>query len=239
MSAGLAVILAGLSLVDSTSFGTLLIPIWLLLAPGRVRLGRVAAYLATVAGFYFLVGVALAAGADAALTALRDAAAAIPERPLRLAQLAAGAGLIALSYWLEARIRRGEGRDGRLRAWRARAVNEGGGSGTFGLVKLALVAAGIEVATMVPYLAAIGLLTAAELSVPAYGAALAVYCLIMVLPAALLTVARVAWHGRADRALTRVDDWLTRNNAKAVGWTVGGIGIGVTLNALINLTLAP
>ena len=40
--------LALLALVDSTSFGTLLIPTWLLLAPGRLRPGRILIYLATV-----------------------------------------------------------------------------------------------------------------------------------------------------------------------------------------------
>ena len=35
MTTTLAVSLAVLALVDSTSFGTLLIPIWLLLTPGR------------------------------------------------------------------------------------------------------------------------------------------------------------------------------------------------------------
>src|SRR5699024_11553258 len=62
MDPALAASLAVLALVDSTSFGTLLIPIWFLLAPGRVRVGRVLVFLGTVAGFYFLVGIALVAG---------------------------------------------------------------------------------------------------------------------------------------------------------------------------------
>jgi hypothetical protein len=56
-----------LALVDSTSFGTLLIPVWLLLVPGRVRAQRVLVFLATVAAFYLVVGVALMSGARAAL----------------------------------------------------------------------------------------------------------------------------------------------------------------------------
>ena len=32
-----------LALIDSTSFGTLLIPVWFMLAPGRVRPGRLLA----------------------------------------------------------------------------------------------------------------------------------------------------------------------------------------------------
>ena len=55
--------LAVLALVDSTSFGTLLIPVWLLLAPGRLRPGRILLFLATVAVFYFAAGLAILFGA--------------------------------------------------------------------------------------------------------------------------------------------------------------------------------
>lgn len=48
--------LAILALVDSLSIGTLLIPVFLLLSPGRVRVGRILLYLTTIAAFYFLVG---------------------------------------------------------------------------------------------------------------------------------------------------------------------------------------
>lgn len=237
MSAGLIALLAGLSLLDSTSFGTLLIPIWLLLAPGRVRCGRIAVYLGTVAAFYLVVGLALAAGADATLTAARDLAAGIPETPLRVAQLVLGAALVALSYLLEARIRRRGDEPGRLQAWRARSVTDSGPAGARSLMALAIVATGIEVATMLPYLAAIGLLTAAAPGPIVLGAALAAYCLVMVAPAVVLTALRVVWHSRVDPLLTRINRWFERNNAKAVGWTVGGIGIGVGVNAIINLVV--
>ena len=43
--------LAVLALIDSTSFGTLLIPTWLLMHPGRVRAMRMLVFLGTVAAF--------------------------------------------------------------------------------------------------------------------------------------------------------------------------------------------
>lgn len=45
-----------LALVDGLSVGTLLIPVFLLLSPGRVRSGRIMLYLVTIAGFYLVVG---------------------------------------------------------------------------------------------------------------------------------------------------------------------------------------
>lgn len=48
--------LALLALIDGLSVGTLLIPVFLLLHPGRMRAGRILLYLATIAAFYLVVG---------------------------------------------------------------------------------------------------------------------------------------------------------------------------------------
>ncbi|MFI0368801.1 GAP family protein [Actinomadura sp. 1N219] len=246
MSATLALALTGLGLLDSTSFGTLLIPIWLLLTPGRVRAGRIAVYLATVAVFYFCVGVLLVLGADAALDAVRGAFDGVPSTHLRIAQLVVGLAVIAWSYRLEAHARGRAGEPGRLRRWRAAAMTgaspdgEGaGGRGVRGLMSLALAATALEVVTMVPYLAAVGLIANADLTWQVTGGALAGYCAVMILPAVLLGAVRIAAHDRAEPVLRRINDWFTRNTAKALGWTVGGIGIGTALNAVIALLAEP
>lgn len=236
MTVALAVALVGLALIDSTSIGTLLIPIWLMLTPGRVRPGRMAVYLGTVAAFYFVVGIVLALGADAALMGLRGLLADAPHTLLRGAQLVVGVALIVLSYVLEARIRRRRGDGtGPMQRWRSRALTEAGGGGAASLVKLALLGASVEVVTMVPYLVAIGLLTATGQGPAVFGASLALYCLVMVLPAIVLTGARLAFNDQVNPVLVKVNAWFTRHSDKAVGWTVGGIGIGVTVNAIIML----
>jgi Sap, sulfolipid-1-addressing protein len=225
--------LAGLSLVDSTSFGTLLIPIWLLLAPGRLRSGRIIVYLVTVAVFYFCVGLVLIAGADVALEGVRRAVAGIPPTPLRIGQFVVGILIISWSYWLESRARRRDGTPGKVQRWRTRAMSGTGSASA--LIGLALLAAALEVATMLPYLAAVGLIANAELGWQLTAGSLAGYCVVMIVPAVALAVVRFSAHDLADRLLRRLNDWFTRNSAKALGWTVGGIGIGVTLNALAVL----
>jgi hypothetical protein len=45
-----------LALLDSTSLGTLVVPLWLMLAPGRLHPGRNVPFLVTVAGFYLAHG---------------------------------------------------------------------------------------------------------------------------------------------------------------------------------------
>lgn len=237
MTLGLALMLGGLALIDSTSFGTLLIPVWLLLTPGRLRAGHVAVYLGTVAAFYFCVGVLLTLGADAALLAARALVADIPATTLKIGQLALGVAVIAASYWLEARARRQEGEPGKVQRWRVKAMTGSGSTGA--LMSLALLAALLEVATMLPYLAAVGLIADADLGWQLSGVTIAGYCLVMTLPAIVLAVARLAAHRRVEPLLQKINDWLTRNTARVLGWTVGGIGIAITLNAVARLLLEP
>nr|BFE73706.1 hypothetical protein GCM10020092_070070 [Actinoplanes digitatis] len=156
--------LAALALIDSTSFGTLLIPIWLLLRPGPARAGRISIFLGTVAAFYFAVGLAVALGAGAFLPRIGGL---LGTRPVAWAQLVLGVALFFVSFRLDRGRRKSSG-GGRLIRWRERALADRGG--VAGLAGLALAAAAAEVTTMLPYLAAIGLLTTSGLD-PAGGRA--------------------------------------------------------------------
>ncbi|MGW0482702.1 helix-turn-helix domain-containing protein [Nonomuraea sp. NPDC003214] len=110
-----------------------------------------------VRGFVML----LTLGADAALLAVRALGADVPATTLKLGQLALGVAVIAASYWLEARARRQEGEPGKVQRWRVKAMTGSGSTGA--LMSLALPAALLEVATMLPYLAAVGLIADADL----------------------------------------------------------------------------
>ena len=118
-------VLVVLALVDSTSFGTLLIPIWLLLTPGKLRISRLASYLGTVVLFYFLVGLALAAGADSLSKHCENHW--MPSSLVwRIIQLVVGIVLIILSYIAESRIRQPRRRQGRQAGWCSRALSDAG-----------------------------------------------------------------------------------------------------------------
>ncbi|MDA2811610.1 GAP family protein [Nocardiopsis sp. RSe5-2] len=234
MSLALLAPVLGLALIDSTSFGTLLIPVWLLLAPGRVRPGRMAFYLTAVGGLYFLLGCAIAVlfsfGMDR-LSALADS----ETTALRAVQLVAGAALLLWGVWAESGHRRRGAQDGegRLRRWRERAVAGDGGPG--GLFGLAVTAAVLEVPTLLPFLGAIGLLVGADLGAGTVAAALAAYCAVMVLPAAALTAARVVAHDRVAPLLGRMDAWLERNGRRAMAWALQGLGGYLAVNAALTL----
>ncbi|MFC5678801.1 GAP family protein [Aeromicrobium endophyticum] len=217
-----------LALVDSTSFGTLLIPIWLMLAPGRLRPGRILVFLGTVAAFYLVLGLLLVAGVASFADELSDA---FDTRPVQIAQVVVGAALLAAGLWVGRRA--GSGGSGRLMRWRERAVGDEGS--VRGLMTLALTAALIEAASMVPYLAAIGLIGTSDLRGPAIVATLVGYCLVMVLPAVVLLVGRVFAARHVQPLLQRINDWMARTGQENTAWILGIIGVLVASSALQEL----
>jgi hypothetical protein len=218
--------LAVLALIDSTSFGTLLIPIWLLMHPGSVRAGRILVFLGTVGAFYFGVGVAVALGADAFLPQISRV---LDTRAALWVQLVVGVALFFWSFRLE---RKGDpSGGGRLARWRQRTM--AGGGSVAGLAGLALTAAAVEVTTMLPYLAAIGLLTTSDLPATQVALVMAGYCLLMIVPALILLAVRLAAGHRVVGVLTRFGDWMARSNALA--WIVGVVGFLLGRDAAVRL----
>ncbi|WBB78372.1 GAP family protein [Micromonospora sp. WMMD882] len=219
--------LGGLALIDSTSIGTLFIPVWLLMTPGRVAAGRILAYLGAIAGFYFVLGLVLLLG-GARLVELFGGVWDSP--PLWWAQLVLGVGLFLLSFRYDGK--RSAGSDRPLR-WRDRATS--GQTSVRWLVGLAVLAALAEVATMLPYLAALGLLGSADVGVAPSVLLLAAYCLVMVLPAVSLLVLRMAGPDWVGALLARLDNWITRKAGSITGWVLGIVGFLLAWDAAARL----
>lgn len=226
MTPTLAATLAALALVDSTSFGTLLIPIWLMLTPGRPALGKIVVFLLTVAGFYLLVGIGLLAGTSFVMEHLDGAL----ESPAAYrVQLVIGIALFAWSF----RLGRGDRGAGRLTRWRERLTRTEGGHGP--VVVLALTAALLEVATMLPYLGALASIGRSDLAPPAQVGVLAVYCFVMLVPALVLLTLRVVAARLVEPLLARVSGWMERSGGETTAWIVGIVGFLVARDALIHL----
>lgn len=218
-------------LVDSTSFGTLLIPIWFLLTPGRVATGRVLVFLGTVAMFYLAVGIALLLGLGAALSNLDS----LLDKPVvASAQLVLGVGLLVWSFFIGRSRNRGTGR-GRLVRWRDRVMGGDGSAGMAGLVTLALSAALVEGATMLPYLAAIGLLGTADVDPVLRILTLAVYCLVMVLPALLLLGLRLVARRAIEPVLHRIARWFEKSSGEMTAWVVAIVGFLIARDAVVRI----
>jgi hypothetical protein len=219
--------LAGLALVDSTSFGTLLIPLWLMTSPHGLKPARILLFLGVVASFYLVVGLGLLLGGGAIASRVGDSLA--ESTAVQWIQLVVGVALFVASF------RVGKGGSGRLLRWRDRAA--GGETSTLAVVSLALVAATLEVATMLPYLGAIGLLAGSDLAVGAQAGVLVAYCVVMVVPALVLLGARVAARRAVEPMLDRLSAWLERTGSEATAWVLGIVGFLVARDAIGRLFL--
>jgi hypothetical protein len=231
--------LAVLALIDSTSFGTLVIPLWLMLAPGRVRPARVIVFLGTVAAFYLGVGLLLLAGATGLRSALggADPARLLQLPGVRIAELVLGVALLVGSFWIDSPKRRAAAASkgpGRLNRWREQAMGEGRSGG---LVLLALAAALVEVGSMLPYLAGIGLVSASGIDWPASGLVVAGYCAVMIVPALVLLVVRTVAARAVEPVLRRLSDWLSAHAASTTAWIVGIVGFLLARDAALGLGL--
>ncbi|MCY7411637.1 MAG: GAP family protein [Salinibacterium sp.] len=229
--------LGGLALIDSTSFGTLVIPLILLLQP-QARVGRVVMYLVTIGLFYLILGLVLFSGAVWARSTLTGVGDALSSTPAYIIQIVLGVALILLSFRYDAKAvakRRAAagGRASRLQRWREGAM---GDRATFrAVVVLALGAGILEAASMVPYLAAIGILTTSNISIQTGIWVLIGYVLVMLLPATALIVVRTVAGKAAEPRLTRIRDWFTRHTAGALAWVLGIVGVLLILDAVREL----
>ncbi|MEG9225177.1 GAP family protein [Aeromicrobium sp. Sec7.5] len=213
-------VLVGLALVDSTSIGTLVIPLVWLLRPGPVAWRPLLVFLATVAAMYAAIGaVLLLVGQSVApvLNGLGDVDA------VRWVQLVLGAGLFAVAF---SDTVMGRLAGGALR-WRDRLRGDDGSDETGvgrSVVATAAVAVAVEVPTMLPYLAAIGILAATDVAVGVQLGLLGGYAVVMVGPALALAVVRGAAGRRVEAPLRRLDGWLTRQADEMTGWVFGIVG---------------
>jgi hypothetical protein len=228
MTIGLLLGLAALALVDSTSFGTLGIPLVLMLTMDRSGTPRLFLYLATVAVFYFLVGVALMLGLSAALENFGEL---LQSRPAYIVQLALGVGLFVLSFRFDPKRRAKQGKP------ELRFQPRVGGPAT--MVTLGLTAGVVEVATMVPYLAAIGLMTTSGLAAAQWLPVLAAYVLVMILPILAIMGVRAAAGKRLEPRLERLRDWLTKHSVSAAGWALAIVGFLLARDAAFYLFFQP
>lgn len=221
-----------LALVDSTSMGTLVIPVILLVVgEGGARrvAGRTLLFLAVIGVFYLLLGIALLAG----LLPLIESFGHLLAAPQVMAVLAVlGVLLVIWSFRIDPKAiaKRGGDPEASARRWTQRARRASGRPSL--LIGLALTAGLIEAASMIPYLAAMGIIAEMGVGLGRGALILVVYCAVMVAPGAVLCTVRWLLGRRADAFLDRAHDWAVKNASGAFSWTVGIIGAIIALNTI-------
>ncbi|MFD5599486.1 GAP family protein [Leucobacter sp. NPDC058333] len=230
--------LAILALLDGLSTGTLLIPVFLLLAPGRLRAGRILLYLGVITAFYFVVGVACLLG----LVNVIDAGQRFLASPAGgWAMLAAGAALFLVGLWLwyldVQNRKRGIPGGGRLLVWRERLLSDESGRGNVAVIAVALAAGLSEVATMLPYLVGMTMLADAPMSMGSRLVSLAGYCVVMIVPALLLLLARAGAARAVEEPLARFAAWMQRTGLETSSWLFCILGVLIARTASQQLQL--
>ena len=228
--------LAVLALVDGTSFGTLGVPL-LLLARPQVRVRGVLTFLAAIAAFYWVLGLLLFGLLATLLPSLRAVG---DSTPVLWAQLVVGVVLLLASFlfdgpggrWRRARRER-SGRPSRTERLGSRLAGPEQRAGA--LVVLALGAGAVEAATMVPYLAALGILTTSGIAAPVTAAVLLGYAVLMIAPALVLTALRILLAGRMEPHLARMSAWFSRRADELIAWTLGIAGFLVARDAVVRI----
>ncbi|TQN30343.1 Sap-like sulfolipid-1-addressing protein [Haloactinospora alba] len=207
-----------LALLDTLSVATLAIPVWFLLTPGNLRVGNVLLYLSLVGGSYFLLGLLLVGVLERTRPLVRSALQS-PAGDLGLA--VAGCAFLSAALWHGFR-KADTSRRGWIGRWREAAVGERAGTGVLSAV--AVTAVVLEIATMFPYVIALGALADAGTPFSTNAAVLALYCLVMVAPALLATLVVALARTLVRPLLIRVDRWLRDNSQEDTAWLLAVIG---------------
>jgi cytochrome c biogenesis protein CcdA len=206
----------GLAIIDSVNPSALVVTIYLLVT--RARVSRILVYLATVFTVYLSIGVALMLGLETLLGDRRE----ILEGPVAHAvQGLIGAALLAFAILTPSS-------QSHVREARAPSSQNLGA-----MVLLGVTITVLEFPTALPYLAAIGIMTSAELSPAQWAPVLVIYNLIFVSPPLALAAVYRFLSSRLRERITEIQEWVQGHVAHAWLWIMGIVGFYLLADALL------
>lgn len=211
----IAIPVLGLAVVDAINPSALAVALWWLARPGATP--RLLAYVAGIAIAYLSLGIAMMLGAGVMVRRFGDAF----DHPVVLSvQLAIGLGLFGYGVFApKAKAATDVQREPRV-------------SGLMGMLLLGMTVTVLELATALPYFAAIALMTNAGLGVMQWLPLLLVYNLVFVAPPLLLVALNLAF-GRHLQA--RFAHWRVRLQSgarEASLWVIAIAGVALTGDAI-------
>ena len=216
--------LIGLALLDSLSLGTLVIPVALAIRQQRVEFRPQALYFLTVCSAYFTLGIVLLLGMDTLLEALTDI---LRTPPALWARLIIGIGLAAFGIFAKNPKKRTPEEIADQPAPKSLSP--------WAVIALGLSAAAAEAATMVPYLAAIGIMGNMGQPWPVRLAILAGYCFIMIAPALIILTAIAIFGPRIFPRVRRLLATFEYEAKVTLLWIAAIIGVQWTITAAVQI----
>lgn len=190
--------LIGLALLDSLSIGTLVIPLALILVWRSVHVPALTAYLVTVAGVYFALGVAMLLG----FTGLSSYLERVTDTPVfPWITLALGAVLAIFGIFSPNPVKPAPGE-------LPKQLSKPFRTSLPRMIILGLGASLTEAATMLPYIAAMGIISDWDIPMAGKVVAIGSYCGVMIAPTVVLaSIALVAgpkFFPRLEKAIPRL-----------------------------------
>ncbi|MDH5823686.1 GAP family protein [Luteimonas sp. RD2P54] len=215
MEAPLLPALLALALLDSLNPSALLVALWLLSRPQAAP--RLLAYVAGILVAYLGLGIAMMLG----FGALRDALGDALDHPVALAaQALLGAALLAYGIFAPKTAHRAQEPHAPARAHLA------------GYVVLGMTVTVVELATALPYFAAIALMLAEALGPQRWLPLLFAYNAIFVAPPLALLALHALLGSRADQRFARWRQRLQRGAREAALWIFALVGVALLGDAV-------
>lgn len=218
MSIELLLSIGAMAILDTLSPATLAVTVYTLLTAKERMVRRLLTYLMTVAVFYFTVGVLLMLGLDAIFESFSRI---FENKIINWGLLIVGGILFIWSFFIPTKKT--------SQPRRPKSMSMGA------MVGLGLTTSLIEVATALPYFAAIGIMTAAQLSIFQWLPLIAGYNLIMVLPPLILLGLHLVLGKWMKGHLEKLQDKLAQNSGSALSWVMSIVGIIMVLFAMDHL----
>ena len=203
--------LVGLALVDSLSVGTFVIPLGLIIVWRGLKPRLFGTYLLTILIAYFGLGMALLLG----FTALSSV------------MLIVGILLAAYGILAPTPKKRDHTGDDSPQMTKLQTIASAPGA----MVSLALGACVIEAATMLPYLAAVGIVKSFELPFTVKALIMAGYCIVMIVPALIAGVLARIMGPTITRTMARWQPRLEYEAKVTLLWIAAIAGIIIAVNS--------
>lgn len=221
---GSAIPVVGLALLDSLSLGTLVIPLALIVHWRAVRVPALATYLVTVVAVYFLLGLGILLG-FAGLGSVAEGVTQTDVFPW--ITLILGAALAIFGIFAPDPKKP---EPGQLPTRAASAT-----SSVPSMVALGLGASLTEAATMLPYIAAMGIIGSWDIPSVAKAGAVGIYCLLMIMPTVALATLALLFGQKFFPRLERLIPRLGYEAKVTLLWIAAIVGIYMVANSVATI----
>ena len=209
-----------LAVIDSINPSAIVVTLYLLSNARSRALVQVAVYVCAIFITYLLLGVMMVLGIGVLLQSLGGV---LRSRPGLIAQSLVGLALLVYSVTASSN---------RLSS---QVVARPSASTYAALVMLGVGVTALELPTAVPYLAAIALISEAELPIRAWAPLLGMYNLIFVLPPIALLVGHLVLQKRLAEPYAALRQRLENGARETMLWVAGLVGGGLFVTGIIEL----